>query len=103
MSTFGQRLRLLREEKKMVQKEIADLLGVSQSTIGKYEADQRTPSPKAIIKLAVFFNVSTDFLLGHSDIRNPIGSQYGDLPEEAVKEIEEFRKYIEYKYAHKHT
>jgi len=98
LSTFGQRLRLLREEKKMVQKEIADLLGVSQSTIGKYETDQRTPSPKAIIKLAVFFDVSTDFLLGHSDIRNPLKSHYSGLPKEAIKEIEEYRKYIEHKY-----
>jgi transcriptional regulator with XRE-family HTH domain len=76
MSTFGQRLRLLRDEKKMVQKEIADLLDVSQSTIGKYEGDQRTPSPDTIIKLAVFFEVSTDYLLGHSEIRNPLCSEY---------------------------
>jgi transcriptional regulator with XRE-family HTH domain len=97
-STFGQRLRLLREEKKMVQKEIADLLDVSQSTIGKYESDQRTPTPDAIIKLAIFFKVSTDYLLGHSEIQDPLKTEYPNLPTEAVKEIEEFRKYIEYKY-----
>jgi transcriptional regulator with XRE-family HTH domain len=97
-STFGQRLRLLREEKKMVQKEVAVLLDVSQSTIGKYETDQRTPSPDAIIKLAIFFDVSTDYLLGHSEIQNPLKSEYPNLPVEAVKEIEEFRKYIEHKY-----
>ncbi len=98
MNTFGQRLRLLREEKKMVQKEIADLLNVSQSTIGKYENDQRTPSPDAIIKLAVFFKVSTDYLLGHSDIRNPFEVTYPDLTEEAVKEIEAFKEYVRHKY-----
>ena len=97
-STFGQRLHLLREEKNMVQKEIADLLDVSQSTIGKYESDQRTPTPDAIIKLAIFFEVSTDYLLGHSEIRDPLKTEYPNLPMEAVKEIEEFRKYIEYKY-----
>jgi transcriptional regulator with XRE-family HTH domain len=98
MSTFGQRLRLLRDEKKMVQKEIADLLDVSQSTIGKYEGDQRTPSPDAIIKLAVFFEVSTDYLLGHSEIRNPLCPEYLGLPEEAIREIEDYKKYIKFKY-----
>lgn len=98
MSTFGQRLRLLREERKLAQKEIADLLSVSQSSIGKYESDQRTPDPNSIIKLAVFFDVSTDFLLGHSGIRNPLKSLSQDLPEEALKEIEQFKKYLEHKY-----
>jgi transcriptional regulator with XRE-family HTH domain len=101
MNTFGQRLRVLREEKKLVQKEIADLLNVSQSTIGKYESDQRTPSPDAIIKLAMFFEVSTDYLLGVSDIRNPLQMEYPDLPEEAVKAIEEFKNYIRQKYNNK--
>lgn len=98
MATFGKRLRILREEKNMVQKEIADILKVSQSTVGKYENDQRTPSPVAIVKLAVLFEVSTDYLLGHSDIRNPLQTEYPGLPEEAVKEIETFKEFMKYKY-----
>ena len=98
METFGQRLKLLREEKKIVQKEIAALLDVSQSTIGKYESDQRTPTPDAIIKLAMFFEVSTDYLLGVSEIRNPLQTEYPDLPDEAIKAIEEFKNYIKQKY-----
>lgn len=98
MSTFGERLRLLREEKKLAQKEIAALLKVSQSSIGKYENDERTPSPTAIVKLADFFGVSTDYLLGHSEIRNPLQTAYPGLPEEAIREIEEFKEFIRYKY-----
>jgi len=82
----------------LAQKEIAALLKVSQSTVGKYENNQRTPSPSAIIKLAVFFGISTDYLLGHSNIRNPLQTAYPDLPEEAIREIEEFKQYIRHKY-----
>jgi transcriptional regulator with XRE-family HTH domain len=98
MATFGGRLRLLREEKDMAQKELAAVLKVSQSAVGKYENDQRTPSPTAIVKLAVLFDVSTDYLLGHSDIRNPLQTEYPGLPEEAVKEIETFKEFMKYKY-----
>jgi transcriptional regulator with XRE-family HTH domain len=69
--TFGQRLRLLRERKGLVQKQISDFLGVSESTVGKYENDQRTPPPDTITKLATYFNVSTDYLLGVSNERKP--------------------------------
>ena len=88
MATLGTRLRLLREEKGLGQKEIGGLLGVKGSSIGKYEYDQRTPSPKAINKLADYFQVSADFLLGRSDIRLPADKviaehkdMMADLPE----------------------
>lgn len=104
MVMFGERLRLLREERKMGQKEIADLLDVSVSSVGKYENGDRTLSPDAIIKLADFFDVSSDFLLGRSEVREPaekilakfnIGN---GLPEEAFKEFEEVKNYILHKY-----
>lgn len=98
MATLGQRIRLLREERGLGQKEIGGLLGVSVSSIGKYENDERTPSPTAIVKLADFFGVSTDYLLGRSEIRNPLQTAYPGLPEEAIREIEEFKEFIRYKY-----
>ena len=107
MITFGERLRLLREERKMGQKEIGDLLGVSVSSVGKYENGDRTLSPDAIIKLADFFDVSSDFLLGRSQVREPaekilarfdIGK---DLPKEALQEFEEIKNYLLHKYMHK--
>jgi transcriptional regulator with XRE-family HTH domain len=104
MATLGQRLQLLREERKIGQKEIAGLLKVSISSIGKYENGERTPSPDAIGRLADFFEVSADFLLGRSDIRDTaekilarlnIGTT---LPEEGLKELELLKGYIIYKY-----
>jgi len=90
MATFGDRLRFLREEKKMVQKEIGGLLGVSESTVGKYENNQRTPSPEAILKLADFFHVSTDYLLGRTDIRTPYPDRVknGPFVDDIIKKLE---------------
>jgi transcriptional regulator with XRE-family HTH domain len=99
MATLGERLRLLRNEQKFGQKVIAGLLKVSVSTIGKYENDQRTPSPNTINKLADFFKVSTDYLLGRSEIRNPvIFTIMSGLPEEAKEKIEEYIIFINQQY-----
>jgi transcriptional regulator with XRE-family HTH domain len=105
MATFGERLRLLREERKMAQKEIASLLGLTYSAIGKYETDLNKPLPDAINKLADFFQVSSDFLLGRSEIRQSADQLikehediFADLPEEAQKEILNFISYTREKY-----
>ena len=65
------RLRFLRTEKNLLQEDIGRVIGVSGRAIGNYETEKRKMSPDKIIKLANFFNVSVDYLLGKSDIRNP--------------------------------
>ncbi len=66
------RLKFLREEKGLFQSDIARILGVSIAAVGFYENEKRDMSPDTIIKLAEYFGVTTDYLLGKSDIRNPI-------------------------------
>lgn len=66
----GIRLKQLREEKGLKQEELALALSVSPSAIGMYERDYREPSDGLLIKMAIFFEVSTDFLLGKTDTRN---------------------------------
>ncbi|HWR06179.1 helix-turn-helix domain-containing protein [Sporomusa sp.] len=66
MASFAERLRELRIKKEIGQKEVGAIIGVSDSSIRKYEAGERTPDPKAIIKLADFFGVTTDDLLGRN-------------------------------------
>jgi transcriptional regulator with XRE-family HTH domain len=73
--TFGDRLRELRVENKMGQKEVGDLINVSYSTIGKYESNERTPDPDKLNKLADFFKVSVDYLLGRTDIKKNLTKQ----------------------------
>lgn len=57
------RLKSLREEKQMLQGELAEILEVSQKTISNYETGERDMSTETLTKLAEFFNVSIDYLL----------------------------------------
>jgi transcriptional regulator with XRE-family HTH domain len=71
MSTFGERLKLLREEKGLSQVELAKLYNLSQSTIAYYETNSKQPSNETLQNLADFFQTTIDYLLGRSEIRNP--------------------------------
>ena len=67
----GNRIKKLREEKNMKQEDLARVLSISSSAVGMYERDERVPNDEITLKLAEYFGVSTDYLLGKSDIRNP--------------------------------
>lgn len=85
METFGERLKLLRNEKKLLQKELADRLDIPRNTISSWEAGYRMPEINTAQKLADFFEVSLDYLLGRSDARSNI------LPPGAIK-VDNFYK-----------
>lgn len=74
MISFGKRLRELREERGLTQRELAGLLNLNQSTIAFYETDKKQPSQDTLARLADLFDVSVDYLLGRTDIRNPVKS-----------------------------
>lgn len=64
MVEFGEKLRQLRKEKNLTQKQLAALIGVKDSVISFYEVGDRVPSPEVIRKLAIVLRVSADYLLG---------------------------------------
>lgn len=64
------RIKMLREEKGLNQIELGKVINVSGQALGMYENEKRDLSTENVIKLAEFFNVSTDYLLGKSDKRN---------------------------------
>jgi len=66
---FKDRLKELRLEKEMRQEDLAKKIGVSRHTITGYEIGKREPDLDKIIKLANFFDVSIDYLLGNTNIR----------------------------------
>lgn len=70
-STLGVRIRAIREDHEVMQKDLAEALTVDQSTLSKFEQDKRIPSVNFIIEFCKYFNVSTDFLLGLSDDYRP--------------------------------
>lgn len=73
MQTLGERLAALRKDKGLSQAELAKLLNMGQSTIAMYEKNRRTPDPATLKRLADFFNVSVDYILGRTD--NPKGPE----------------------------
>lgn len=65
--SFGERLRQIRREQFVRQKQLADHLNVAVSTLSQYENDKRHPNFDILVDIAHYFNVSTDYLLGLSN------------------------------------
>ena len=65
MSSFGNRLKTLRENHNLSQKEFANILNIANSTWSQYESDKRVPSDEVKLQIAKYFNVTTDYLLGN--------------------------------------
>lgn len=66
---FGRRLAALRNEIGLSQYQLADRLQFSRGQLGNYEQGTREPDFATLIKIADFFQVSTDYLLGRSEDR----------------------------------
>ena len=64
MIDFGKRLKQLRTEKRLTQKQLAAMIGVQHSVISFYEVGDRIPSVEVIIRLTAALHVSSDYLLG---------------------------------------
>lgn len=62
-----QRIRDLREDRDLTQKQLAEILNCSQQVYSNYELGQRDIPTDILIKLARFYNVSADYILGLSD------------------------------------
>lgn len=103
------RLKELRVEKGLLQSDIAKVVNKSDRAIGLYERGERDMGTETLTLLSNFFNVSIDYLLGKSDIRNPeknidfdpsklyIGlsaKDYENITETQMKQIEELAKVV---------
>ena len=66
---FSKRLRILRENKGYNQEKLANMCGLSTSTIGMYEQGRRQPDNDTLVKLADIFDVSIDYLLGKTEVK----------------------------------
>jgi transcriptional regulator with XRE-family HTH domain len=106
---FGDRLKTLREEDDLSRDDLANRLNISYSTVSKYETNVRFPDKETLNRLADFFSVSIDYLLGRSNNRNPDDKSINEtkayynldtsgLPEEAIKQVEEYIEFVKLKY-----
>ncbi len=101
---LGMRIKNLRETANLTQLDLAAQLNVSNTTLSQYESGQRVPSDDIKIKIAEFFNVSVDYLLGKVDKKIkatpeviPLSSEQQELLD-ATSDLpdEDLRKAIEY-------
>lgn len=81
----GQKLKSLRSDKKMTQKELADMLNISRTTYVKYETNDIKLSLEKASAIAKIFDVSTDYLLDSN----------GNLPEKQPKRPKDLMKILE--------
>lgn len=70
MASFAERLKDLRKEKKVTQRVVAANLGLTDTAYGFYEQGKNYPNMDILIKLADYFGVSLDYLVGRSEKRN---------------------------------
>ena len=67
---MGEKLKALRIERNLTQRQVADRIGLAISAVSSYESGTRYPSYDVLVKLARIFHVSTDYLLGITNTRN---------------------------------
>lgn len=84
------RIRQLRDEKKITQVRLSIELEVSQEAISAYEQGRHNPSVKSLIKMREIFHVSIDYILGLSEERCPT-LQKSDLQPEEVNMLHIYR------------
>lgn len=69
MPKFSERLKELRKERGLKQREMAEICGLKMRGYQQYEYDETYPTVPGLVFLADYFNVSTDYLLGRTDCR----------------------------------
>ena len=78
MKEVGKRLRTLRESLSLSQAKLAELLGITQSSLNRYENGQSTPTVEVFRRYADFFDVSMDYIFARCD--KPQGKLYRYQP-----------------------
>lgn len=80
---LGNRIRELRKNANLTQKELADKLNISEQSVAHYESNRRSPDPTMLQKIANFFEVTVDYLIGN------------DLSEKLIKQEEENKQVVQ--------
>jgi transcriptional regulator with XRE-family HTH domain len=96
------KMRMLRKEAGLTQKELGERLSLAEATVSHYELGLRSPDNEKLNDIADFFGCSVDYLLGRTTLRNAekefiaacrIDGLPADIPDELLRDV---RKYAEY-------
>ncbi|MEG0470736.1 MAG: helix-turn-helix transcriptional regulator [Solibacillus sp.] len=108
---YGERLRMLRDKMNLSQKDLTERLNINRSTYARYETSSTQPDYDTLTKLADFFGVTTDYLLGRSnqesssdsyEIQTIAAHHDGDeWTEEEQDEIARFKEFVRMKRGNK--
>jgi len=107
---LGERLRDLRKNRSMTQEELGKIINVTKVSVSGYENGNRSPDTETLQKIADFFDVSTDYLLGRDDpkdqlehYKNKIAKEFPDadlmfedMESLSADQLEEVYKFIKY-------
>lgn len=87
------RLKELRKSNNLTLKNLSEELGFSAQVLSRYELEQTQPDFNSLIKIARFFDVTVDYLIGASDFKIPFNSTLADqLSSEEWQLVEDYRK-----------
>lgn len=86
LENLGDKLKTLRVNNQLTRKQVAELIGVSVSTIGLYESNERLPSIPVLVKLASQYKTSVDYLLNIDTINKSVLSLDG-LTDKQIKAL----------------
>ena len=91
MKIFKNRIRDLREDMDLLQIDVALATGIDQKTLSNYETGKTNPDSSSLIRLADFFGVTIDYLVGYSNINIKSNKDISARLERIVSEINELR------------
>ncbi len=109
VNILGNNIKTLRENRSLTQMEFAKILNISNTTLSQYEAGNRIPNDEIKLKIADYFNVTVDFLLGRKDnsyvnekeerytFENKIHNDIEGLSSESKKELEKYIQLLKLK------
>ncbi len=96
MSELKNRIRDLREDMDLRQIDVSDATGIDQKTLSNYETGKTNPDSAALIKLADFFGVSIDYLVGYSKINLRTNKDALELLDNIHNEIIALKKRVKF-------
>lgn len=101
---IGERLLDLRKDAELTQQQFGEIISVNKHSISSYERDKSEPPDEIKIRIAKYFGVSVDYLLGLTDSPNPYSQQHNYLrlpakfPEKAMDDLQDYISFLIQKY-----
>lgn len=86
------RIKELRQEKGILQSDLAKLLKMGQATISNWETGRHEPDQEALLEMSKLFDVSIDYILGNTDIKKAPSYEDAGLSTEEAALLDSFRK-----------